>query len=122
MASFTFFFVTLIIKYKKALSTVEDPIKGVGISLTLYCCYVLTRGSGAALNPWFGLSQSCLYFAGLSSRGNDVSKNANVFWVYILAPFVAGICAGYFTIFHHRIESLGIEVPLSNSIMVDTFR
>ncbi|CDW89325.1 mip family channel protein [Stylonychia lemnae] len=122
LASFTFFFVTLIIKYKKALSTVEDPIKGLGISLCLYCCYVLTRGSGAALNPWFGLTQSILYFGAISNQNREISDYDKIFWIYILAPFVAGACAGLFTIFHHRIESLGIEVPLSNSIINDTFR
>lgn len=56
MATFTFIFVLLIVKYKKILYTVDDPIKGLAASMTLYCCYEFTRGGGASLNPWFGLT------------------------------------------------------------------
>lgn len=38
-------------------------------------------------------------------------------WIYIIAPLLGGIAAGGFTIFHHKIESLGIDVPLSDSKM-----
>lgn len=62
LATFTFIFVLLIVKYKKSLAKVEEPIKGVAITLTLFCCYSMTAGAGACLNPWFGFTETMLYF------------------------------------------------------------
>jgi glycerol uptake facilitator-like aquaporin len=56
LATFTFVFVVLIIKFKNSLQKVENPIKGIGITLTLICCYSMTLRAGASLNPWFGLT------------------------------------------------------------------
>jgi len=117
LLTFTFVFLYLIVKYKKTLTRVENPIKGIAITLTIFCCYSMSCRAGACFNPWFGLAESMLYFGQLSDKGHSISKRADVLWVYMLAPFVGGALAGLFTIFHHKIESLGIEVPLSDSQM-----
>lgn len=117
LLTFTFIFIVLIVKYKKSLVGVTNPIKGIAITLALFCCYGMSAGAGACLNPWFGLAETFLFFGKLSDNNKSISSKADMFWVYMLGPFVAGALAGLFTIFHHKIESLGIDVPLSESII-----
>ena len=70
LATFTFVFVVLIVKFKKSLKRVENPIKGVAISITLLCCYKMTLDAGGSLNPWFGLAESCLSLIKYNDIGN----------------------------------------------------
>ena len=45
--------------YKPELRTVDEIIKGLAVSFTLWICYFLSAGSGACLNPALGLAQTC---------------------------------------------------------------
>ncbi len=117
LLTFTFVFIVLIVKYKKSLVRVTNPIKGIAITLAIFCCYSMSNGAGACFNPWFGLAETFLFFGKISDNNKNISRYADVFWVYMVGPFIGGACAGLFTIFHHKIESLGIEVPLSESIV-----
>lgn len=49
--TYTFVLVYLLVIYKPSLRTVDEIIKGIGVSLTLWICYMLSAGSGACLNP-----------------------------------------------------------------------
>ena len=56
--TFLFVLVYLLVIYKPSLRTVDEIIKGLGVSLTLWVCYFLCAGSGACLNPALGLAQT----------------------------------------------------------------
>jgi glycerol uptake facilitator-like aquaporin len=56
--TFTFVLVYLFVIYKPALRTVDEIIKGLAVSITLWVCYWLCAGSGACLNPALGLAQT----------------------------------------------------------------
>lgn len=55
----TFIWVYLIVIYKPQLRTVDEIVKGLAVSFTLWICYFMSAGSGACLNPALGLAQSC---------------------------------------------------------------
>lgn len=52
----TFVWLYLRVIYKPSLRTVDEIIKGLGVSLALWICFELSAGSGACLNPAFGLA------------------------------------------------------------------
>ena len=54
--TFTFTLAYLFVIYKPSLRTVDEIIKGVGISLILWVSYFLCAGGGACLNPALGLA------------------------------------------------------------------
>jgi glycerol uptake facilitator-like aquaporin len=56
--TFTFVLVYLLIIYKPSLRTVDEIIKGLGASITLWICYALCADSGACLNPALALAQT----------------------------------------------------------------
>lgn len=58
MNTFTFVAVYLMIIYKPSLRMVDEIIKGLGASFTLYSVYILSAGSGACLNPALALAQT----------------------------------------------------------------
>ena len=78
----------------------------------------MTLRAGACLNPWFGLAQTMLWLGYAAEKGMSTSSSADCLWVYMLGPLFGAVAAGLFTIFHHKIESLGIEMPLSESIAI----
>ena len=52
----TFTWVYLLVIYKPSLRTVDEIMKGIAVSVTLWICYFLCAGSGACLNPALGLA------------------------------------------------------------------
>ena len=56
--TFTFVYVYLLLIYKPSLRLVDEIIKGIGASITLWICYELDAGAGACLNPAFAIAQT----------------------------------------------------------------
>lgn len=51
MNTFVFVYAYLLVIYRPALRTVDEIIKGLGLSLVLYASYAMCAESGACLNP-----------------------------------------------------------------------
>ena len=56
--TFLFVLIYLLVIYKPSLRTVDEIIKGLGVSITLYVCYTFSAGSGACLNPALAIAQT----------------------------------------------------------------
>lgn len=83
-------------KFKAIFITSDEILKGLAIAVTLYGCFAITAGSGACLNPWFGLAQNA-YDTGLANGFGYMGSYFSVaIWVYILAPFIGAILAALF--------------------------
>lgn len=92
----TFTWVYLLVIYKPSLRTVDEIVKGLGLSIVLWMCYFLCAEGGAGLNPAFGLAQSTYQIGFLN--GADLNGNgfASLIWVYIAMPFIGAIIAAIF--------------------------
>lgn len=92
----TFILVYLLVIYKPSLRTVDEIIKGLGVSVTLWICYGLSAGSGACYNPALALAQTAYqvgFLNGIDQNGNGF---ASLLWVYMVMPFVGAILAALF--------------------------
>ena len=92
----TFLIVYLFVIYKPSLRTVDEIIKGLGLSVTLWICYGLSAGTGACLNPALALAQTAYqvgFLNGIDQNGNGF---ASLLWVYMVMPFVGAILAALF--------------------------
>ena len=92
----TFLIVYLFVIYKPSLRTVDEIIKGLGLSVVLWICYGLSAGTGACLNPALALAQTAYqvgFLNGIDQNGNGF---ASLLWVYMVMPFVGAILAAIF--------------------------
>ncbi len=92
----TFLIVYLFVIYKPSLRTVDEIIKGLGVSIALWICYGLSAGSGACLNPALGLAQTAYQVGFLNGMGLNGNGFASLIWVYIIMPFVGAVFAALF--------------------------
>ena len=109
--TFTFVLVYLLIIYKPSLRTVDEIIKGLGVSITLWVCYFLSAGSGACLNPALGLAQTTYqvgFLNGLDQNGNGF---ASLIWVYIIMPLFGGLFAAGFFRWHIYMDQKALQEP-----------
>ena len=65
----TFLIIYLLVIYKPSLRTVDEIIKGFGVSIALWICYALSAGSGACLNPALALAQTAYQVGFLNGMG-----------------------------------------------------
>ena len=65
----TFLIIYLLVIYKPSLRSVDEIIKGFGVSIALWICYVLSAGSGACLNPALALAQTAYQVGFLNGIG-----------------------------------------------------
>ena len=91
--SFMFIYAYLLVIYKPSLRTVDEIIKGLGLSVVLWVAYVLCADAGACLNPALGLAQSAYQVTIINDFNNNGNGFASLIWVYIVFPFVGGIIA-----------------------------
>jgi glycerol uptake facilitator-like aquaporin len=97
--------------YKPSLRTVDEIIKGLGVSITLYVCYTYSAGSGACMNPALAIAQTS-YQVGILN-GMDANGNgfASLIWVYIIFPLIGGAIAALFFRVHIYLDNKSLEQP-----------
>ena len=61
----------LILTYDAGLRKVDRILKGICCALTLAACYTMAVGSGASMNPFFGLAESIYMVAPLDPGQPD---------------------------------------------------
>jgi len=109
--TFLFVLVYLLVIYKPSLRTVDEIIKGLGVSITLWVCYFMSAGSGACLNPALGLAQTTYqvgFLNGMDANGNGF---ASLIWVYIIFPLIGGAIAALFFRVHIYLDNKSLEQP-----------
>ena len=109
--TFLFVLVYLLVIYKPSLRTVDEIIKGLGVSLTLWVCYFLCAGSGACLNPALGLAQTTYqvgFLNGMDANGNGY---ASLIWVYMVFPMIAAAVAALWFRVHIYLDNKALEQP-----------
>lgn len=107
--TFLFVLIYLFVIYKPSLRSVDEIIKGLGVTLTLYSCYMLSAGSGACLNPAFAIAQTCYQVGilnGIDANGNGY---ATLLWVYIVFPLVGGIMAALWFRCHIYLDNKALQ-------------
>ena len=107
--SFTFTFVYLLIIYKPSLRTVDEIIKGIGISITLWACFVLSAGSGACLNPALALAQTTYQVGFLNGMDNNGNGFASLIWVYMVFPLIGATLAALFFRLHISMDNKALQ-------------
>ena len=91
--TFLFTYVYLLVIYKPSLRTVDDIIKGIGVSLTLWMAYFLCAGAGACLNPALAIAQTSYQVGFLNEMNLNGNGFASLLWVYIVFPLVGAFIA-----------------------------
>jgi glycerol uptake facilitator-like aquaporin len=109
--TFLFVLVYLLVIYKPSLRTVDEIIKGLGVSITLWICYYFSAGSGACLNPALGLAQTTYqvgFLNGMDANGNGY---ASLIWVYMIFPFIGAAVAALWFRIHIYLDNKALEQP-----------
>jgi glycerol uptake facilitator-like aquaporin len=78
------------------MRTVDEIIKGIGVAFALWICFELSAGSGASLNPAFGLAQTTYQIGFLNGMDQNGNGFGSLVWVYLAFPLVGAIFAGIF--------------------------
>jgi glycerol uptake facilitator-like aquaporin len=115
--TFLFVLIYLLVIYKPSLRTVDEIIKGLGVSLTLYACYMFSAGSGACMNPALAIAQTS-YQVGILN-GMDANGNgfASLIWVYIIFPLIGAAIAALFFRVHIYLDNKSLEQPAQQEVV-----
>lgn len=92
--TFMFSLIYLLVIYKPSLRTVDEIIKGLGISFVLFALYMMSAGSGACLNPALGLAQTTYQVGFLNGMDMNGGGFASLIWVYFPFPLLGGLIGG----------------------------
>ena len=114
--TFLFVLVYLLVIYKPSLRTVDEIIKGLGVSLTLWVCYFLSAGSGACLNPALAIAQTSYqvgFLNGMDANGNGF---ASLIWCYIVFPLIGAVIAAIWFRVHIYLDNKALEQPAAEEI------
>jgi glycerol uptake facilitator-like aquaporin len=109
--TFLFVLVYLLVIYKPSLRTVDDIIKGLGVSITLCVCYLLCAGSGACLNPALAIAQISYQIGSLKGKDANGNSFASLIWVYIIFPLIGGVIAAIWFRVHIYLDNKALEQP-----------
>lgn len=107
--TFTFTVTYLLIIYKPSLRTVDEIIKGIGISLALWVCYFLSAGSGACLNPALAIAQTSYQVGFLKGMDNNGNGFASLIWVYTVFPMLGAIIGAIFFRLHIKMDNKALQ-------------
>lgn len=107
--TFAFVYVYLLVIYKPSLRTVDEIIKGLGVSLVLYACYAMTAESGACLNPALGVAQVSYQVGFLNGVDLNGGRYASPIWCYIVFPLIGAIIAALFFRVHISLDNRALK-------------
>ena len=104
-----FTLVYLSIMYRPTYRTTDEIIKGVGISVSLWACFVLSAGSGACYNPALGIAQSSYQVGFLNAMDNNGNGFASLIWVYAVFPLIGAIIGGLWFKVRVHVDNKALE-------------
>ena len=111
----TFIFTSVILAFKFDNLTKDHVVAARSIGLTLFTMILVSGGiSGGGLNPAIGLVQSIFYHIIVKNYPNSYpysSSSLNALWIYLVAPTLAGACAGLFSHWNGRVLERMAESP-----------
>jgi glycerol uptake facilitator-like aquaporin len=108
LQTFIFTFVFLMVKYKQSLKKSDEVVKGLLLSLVLYCCYEMALQSGQSFNPAFAAAESVFMFVKDKKIYGNYSRREYLVWVYLIFPIVGSVIASLVFILHDKFESKNI--------------
>jgi len=115
--TFLFVITYLFVIYKPSLRTVDEIIKGLAVSLTLWATYFMSAGSGACMNPAFAIAQTAYQVGVLNALGANGNGFASLIWVYIVFPFVGAIIAAVWFRIHIYLDNKALQ-PAAPEVQV----
>lgn len=107
--TFLFVLVYLLVIYKPSLRTVDEIIKGLAVSVTLWIVYYMSAGSGACYNPALAIAQTCYQVGFLNAMDANGNGFASLIWVYIVMPFIGAILAAIFFRIHIYLDNKALK-------------